>query len=222
MSVVAVIGAGKLGGALARRALAAGHTVRLAGRGDSGAFRARVAAQVPGAQARPVADAVEGADLVVLALPLAQHRSLDPTVLAGHVVIDAMNDWPPTGATGTAAAGAGQDGGGSSVRVQRHLPGTSVVKALNHIGYHDLDDLPLDGAAPRRALALASDDREAARVVAAFLASLGFDPVDAGPLARGASFAPGTEAFAAPVDAARLRRLVGVGREADLRVLVAA
>ena len=220
MSVVAVIGAGKLGGALARRALAAGHTVRVAGRDDSAAFRARVAAEVPGAQALPVEDAVDGADLVVLALPLAQHRRLDPTVLAGHVVVDAMNDWP---AAASPLGGLAEvHDGGSSVRVQRHLPGTSLVKALNHIGYHDLDDEPLVGAAPRRGLALAGDDPAATRLVADFLASLGFDPVDVGPLARGASFALGTAAFTAPADASRLRRMVGVADRADLPVLVAA
>ena len=202
MAVVAVIGAGKLGGALARRALAAGHTVRVAGRLDTPAFRERVARTVPGAQAASVEDAVQGADLVVLALPLGEHRRLDPTLLAGHVVVDAMNDWP---AAGSSASGAAED---SSVRVQRDLPGSFVVKAFNHIGYHDLDDEPLLGSSPRRALAVAGDDRSAARRVAAFVQSLGFDAVDAGPLARGAGFALGTPAFAAPRTATELGALL--------------
>ena len=202
MAVVAVIGAGKLGGALARRALAAGHTVRVAGRLDTPAFRERVARTVPGAQAASVDDAVQGADLVVLALPLGEHRRLDPTLLAGHVVVDAMNDWP---AAGSSASGAAED---SSVRVQRDLPGSVVVKAFNHIGYHDLDDEPLLGSSPRRALAVAGDDRSAARRVAAFVQSLGFDAVDAGPLARGAGFALGTPAFAAPRTATELGALL--------------
>jgi len=202
VAVVAVIGAGKLGGALARRALAAGHTVRVAGRLDTAAFRERVVRTVPGAQAASVEDAVQGADLVVLALPLGEHRRLDPTLLAGHVVVDAMNDWP---AAGSSASGAAED---SSVRVQRDLPGSFVVKAFNHIGYHDLDDAPLRGASPRRALAVAGDDRPAARGVAAFVASLGFDAVDAGPLVRGAGFALGTPAFAAPRTATELGALL--------------
>ena len=77
MAVVAVIGAGKLGGALARRALAAGHTVRVAGRVDTPAFRVRVGLAVPGAQASSVEGVVQDADLVVLALPLGEHRRLD-------------------------------------------------------------------------------------------------------------------------------------------------
>ena len=207
MAVVAVIGAGKLGGALARRARAAGHTVRVAGRGDGAAFRERVALAVPGAQASSVEDAVQGADLVVLALPLGEHRRLDPTLLAGHVVVDAMNDWPAQGSARSATAG--ED---SSVRVQRDLPGASVVKAFNHIGYHDLDDEPLRGASPRRALAVAGDDRAAARTVAAFIESLGFDAVDAGPLDRGADFALGTPAFTASWTASELGALLTSAR----------
>ena len=201
MSVVAVIGAGKLGGALARRALAAGHEVRVAGRQDDAAFRARVAAVAPGAEARTTADAVAGADVVVLALPLAQHTTLDPALLAGHVVVDAMNDWPAAGPAGRS--------GGSSLRVQDHLGGARLVKALNHIGYHDLDDEPFD-ASPRRALALASDDAGAARTVARLLDSLGFDAVDAGPLARGDAFALGTPVFSGRFDSDDLERLLAV------------
>ncbi|SER30928.1 NADPH-dependent F420 reductase [Microlunatus flavus] len=216
MSVVAVVGAGKLGSALARRAVAAGHRVRLAGRDDSPAFRARVAAQVPGAVARTLEDAVDGADLVVLALPLAAHRQLDPAVLAGHVVVDAMNDWP---SGGPSAADASRT---SSTRVQRHLPGARVVKALNHVGYHDLDDEPLVGASPRRALAVAGDDRSAVRTVAAFVDSLGFQAVDAGPLARGSAFALGTPVFDGALDARALRRLVARPAADRSRALVAA
>jgi 8-hydroxy-5-deazaflavin:NADPH oxidoreductase len=216
VSVVAVIGAGKLGGALARRALAAGHEVRVAGRVADDAHRARVAALAPGARALSVAEAVDGADVVVLALPLAEHASLDPALLAGHVVVDAMNDWPAGGQAGRPAAA-----GGSSLRVQRHLAGARVVKSLNHIGYHDLDDEPFD-ASPRRALALASDDAAAARVVARLLDSLGFAAVDAGPLERGASFALGTAAFAGAHDAEALARVLALPARASTPALAAA
>lgn len=216
MTVVAVIGAGKLGGALARRALAAGHEVRLAGRVADAGFRARVAALAPGAEARSVPDAVAGAAVVVLALPLAQLESLDPAVLAGHVVVDATNDWP-AGASERPYATSGQ----SSLHVQRHLEGARVVKSLNHIGYHDLDDEPLD-AVPRRALALASDDAGAARTVARLLESLGFAAVDAGPLARGDAFSLGGPAFAGRHDAKALERLLGVGSPAAAAPLLAA
>ena len=218
MSVVAVIGAGKLGGALARRALAAGHEVRLAGRTADDAFRSRVAALAPGAAARSLADAVAGADVVVLALPLDRLETLDRAVLAGHVVVDAMNDWPAAATTPRSVGTSGP----SSVRVQRHLPASRVVRSLNHIGYHDLDDEPLD-AVPRRALALASDDAGAARTVAELIESLGFAAVDAGPLARGEAFALGTPVFAGRHDAEALARVLGVGPSAaPAPVLVAA
>ena len=217
MSGVAVIGAGKLGGALARRALAAGHEVRVAGRADDASFRTRVATQVPGASARSLRAAVDGADVVVLALPLGRLDRLDAAALDGHVVVDAMNDWPPTTVAGDRLGEA--SGVDSSLAVQRHLRGARVVKTLNHIGYHDLDDEPLV-ARSRRALALASDDARAASVVAGLLDSLGFDAVDAGPLVRGAGFALGSAVFGGRHDADALRQVLAQTRPAP--VLVAA
>ena len=49
----------------------------------------------PGAEPRRVADAVEDADLVVLAIPLHKFTTLDPALLKGKLVVDVMNYWPP-------------------------------------------------------------------------------------------------------------------------------
>ncbi len=194
MSKVAILGVGKVGTAIARAAVAAGHEVTIAGSGPAAPVEFIAEVMAPGAAAATAAAAVQGAEIVVLAIPLPKLASLDPQLLAGHVVIDAMNHWEPTdGALPAMFDGATHTSG----VVAAHLPGARVVKALNHIGYHEMtDDARPAEAADRRGLAAVSDDPEAADIAATFVGSFGFDVVAAGPLSLGVRLEPGTEIFA--------------------------
>lgn len=194
MSRVAILGVGKVGTAIARAALAAGHEVTLAGSGSPDPVQFIVEVMAPGTQTATAEDAVAGSDIVVLAIPLPKLESLDPAMLAGRVVIDAMNHWEPTdGALPPVFAGAPDT---SSV-VAGHLAGARVVKALNHIGYHEMEADARESAAPdRRGLAALSDDPAAAETAAAFVSSFGFDVVPGAPLSLGTLLEPGTEIFA--------------------------
>lgn len=203
MSKVAILGAGKVGTSLARLAVEAGYRVAIAGSGSRDRIHLIIEVLAPGAAAVTAADAVAGADLVVLALPLHRFRDLDTSLLDGHVVLDIMNYWAPIDGRVSEFDDAPE---GTSVLVQRAIPGARVVKTLNHIGYHELEEQhrPL-GAPDRVALGAVGDDPDAVARVLAFLESIGFDAIDGGPLANGVAFQPGSPLFGAPYSADRFR-----------------
>jgi predicted dinucleotide-binding enzyme len=71
-----------------------------------------------------------------------------------------------------------------------------VVKALNHIGYHDLEDQTRPAFAPdRRAAGVAGDDPAAVDLIAGFVDRLGYDPVHLYSLRAGRILQPGGPVF---------------------------
>ena len=200
-----ILGAGRVGTAIARQAMRAGYEVAIAASGDPADIELIVEVMAPGARAVTAAEAARASDLVVLAVPLRRYVTLDPAMLAGRVVVDAMNYWAETDGHLPALETARS----SSEMVADHLTGARLVKTLNHIGYHELEtDHAPAGAPGRRALAVAGDDDAARAGVMDLIDRLGYDAVDAGPLAAGVALEPGTEIFTGRHDRAALERLV--------------
>jgi 8-hydroxy-5-deazaflavin:NADPH oxidoreductase len=189
---ISILGAGRVGTAIARQALKAGYEVLIASSRPPAEIEMIVDVVVPGARAVSTETAAREGEIVILAIPLPKYRTLQPDQLAGKVVVDVMNYWPPT--DGVLAEMQRQPL--SSAVIQQHLPGARLVRTLNHIGYHELEEDGRPAGDPlRRALAVASDDAEARQLVAGFVDRLGYDPVDAGPLAAASQFEPGTTIF---------------------------
>ena len=173
---IAIIGSGNVGRALATSAIRSGHTVTVSS--ASGDTAKKLAEETGAKAAASNRAAAEGAELVVLAVPYtAMVDVLDDLgpALAGKIVVDATN---PLKADYSGLAIEGTSG---AEEIQARLPQSRVVKAFNtQFASRQTDPriagLNVDGF-------VAGDDEEAKAVVLGLVNGIGFNPIDAGPLA---------------------------------------
>ncbi|MET7685266.1 NAD(P)-binding domain-containing protein [Streptomyces sp. NPDC005423] len=192
---IGIIGAGNIGGNLARRLTAVGHDVRVAN--SRGPQTLTELAEETGATPVPVEEAARGAEVVVVTIPLKAVPGLPSGVLDGAaeglVVIDTGNYYPQQRDGRIAAI---EDEGRTESRWTAEHLGHTVVKAFNGTYAQDILDRHRPAGDPERiALPVAGDDEAAKRVVRALIDELGFDTVDAGPLDESWRQQPGTPVY---------------------------
>jgi 8-hydroxy-5-deazaflavin:NADPH oxidoreductase len=208
---IAVLGAGHVGPVIARIAIEAGYHVTIAASGDPEKIALITEVLVPGAEPRWAADAARDTDLVVLAIPLHRFADFDPGLVAGKLVIDAMNYWAPV--DGVREMFEDRELSSSEI-VQRRLAGSIVVKTLNHIGYHDLEDARRPAGSPeRRAIGVAGDNARAVNVAEELIERIGYDTVRLDSLGAGRLLEPGGPVFGAVLGRPEFERAVGAGRQ---------
>jgi 8-hydroxy-5-deazaflavin:NADPH oxidoreductase len=189
---IGIIGAGTIGGTLAKKLAAAGHDVKVANSRGPETIGADVLAT--GAKAVTAADAVQGVDVVILSTP--------PTALPGiatllanlpgeTVVIDTSN-YHPFRDGKIDALEAGQV---ESLWVVEQL-GRPIVKAWNSLVTDSLVNKGKPAGSPGRIALPVAADRERDRTVGMQLVEdTGFDAVDAGTLAESWRQQPGAPSY---------------------------
>jgi predicted dinucleotide-binding enzyme len=193
---IGIMGAGMIGGQVARLAVAAGVNVIVSNSRSPKTLGGLIQELGPRARAATPDEAARESDLVLAAIPFYAYPKLPPDTVAGKVVIDTMNYYPerdgqmPEVQTDMIA---------SSELVQRHLHNARLVKALNNMDWIRLLNRARPAGDPdRSALPVASNDKEAQYQVTKFLHSIGYDAVDMGGLADSWRSEPTMPAYVMP------------------------
>jgi predicted dinucleotide-binding enzyme len=193
MTTIGLIGAGNIGSTVARLAVAAGYDVVLSNSRGPETLAGLVTELGPHARAATPAEAAIAGDLVVVTIPLKHIGQLPVDALAGRTIIDTNNYYPQRDGQ-IAALDAGETT--SAELLQALVPTAHVVKAFNNIHFRHLLTLARPaGAEDRSALSIAGDEESAKAAVSSFLDAIGYDVVDAGPLAEGWRFQTNTPAY---------------------------
>ncbi|MBV9236374.1 MAG: NADPH-dependent F420 reductase [Xanthobacteraceae bacterium] len=177
---IAIVGTGNVGGALAKACSRAGHHIVLGVRNPTDPKVAALAREVK-AEVKMAAEAVQGADIVVLALPWSAAEDAVRALgdLNGKIVIDCMN--PLAMQNGKLGLDRGFSTSGGET-LASWIPEARIVKTLNQVGAEmmaDNADLP-----HRPVMFMAGNDRAAKEAVSALLSDIGFEPLDAGDLTK--------------------------------------
>jgi predicted dinucleotide-binding enzyme len=204
---IGIIGAGHIGGTLARLWVAAGHEVLVSSRhpeelkGLAAALGARAHVGTP-------RDAALFGEVVVVSVPYGALPQVGRDLkveLAGKIVLDTCNPYPSR--DGDMALEARRLSTG--VADPQFLPGTRLVRAFNAINSGDLSSEAHRAGEPV-AIPLAGDDAQALAVAQRLVRDAGFEPVVVGPLSRAREFDVGTAVYTRLLTAPQLRAALGL------------
>ncbi|HEX3473768.1 MAG TPA: NADPH-dependent F420 reductase [Kofleriaceae bacterium] len=203
---IGIIGTGRIGGALAKLWVAAGHEVLISSRHPD-ELRPLAKQLGPRARVGTPKEAASFGDVVLVSVPYKALPELGRDLkaeLAGKIVLDTCNPYP--GRDGDMANEARKKGTG--VADPEFLPGTRLVRAFNAINAGSLAS-EAHRKPPLVGIPLAGDDAEALRVAQRLVTDAGFDPVVVGGLARAREFDVGTPVYTKLLTGAELRKALG-------------
>lgn len=200
---IGIIGAGMIGGTLAKRLVGLGHEVVIANSRGPNTIR-ELAADV-GVTAVTVTEAARGGAIVIVTIPQRAVADLPKDLFAGVpddvIVIETGNYYPSRDGSIPAI----EEGLPESAWVAGQL-GRPVVKAFNNIYFQSLLEKGTPRGTPGRiALPVASDSPDARAKVSSLVDELGFDAVDAGTIEESWRQQPGTPCYANDLEAPQLR-----------------
>lgn len=160
---IGMIGKGNVGGHLGKGLISAGHEVKFGHRDPN----------------ESAAAAAAFGELIIMAVPYSEVKNVAKDIkgsVDGKIVVDVTNALGPgmgplLGSNTSAAE-----------EVQKLFPRSRVVKALNYVFAQNMET----GRFGKEALTafVAGDDAEAKKKVMALAKQIGFEPLDAGPLAN--------------------------------------
>ena len=202
---IGFIGAGNIGGTLARRLAKLGHQVSIANSRGPESLTA-LAAEI-GATPVSVVDAAKAGKIVIISIPTNAvadlPRDLFANVPSSVVVIDVGNYHPELRDGRIDAIDRGMH---DSQWVAQQI-GRPVVKAFNNIFAKSLLEKGVPkGTTGRIALSVFGDSLDAKAAALRLVDDLGFDPVDGGDLDNSWRQQPGTPAYCRDLEATALRR----------------
>jgi predicted dinucleotide-binding enzyme len=203
---IGIIGAGHIGGTLAKAWVAAGHEVLLASRHPE-ELKPLAKQLGPKARVGTPKEAASFGDVVLISVPYKALPELGRDLkaeLAGKVVLDTCNPYP--GRDGDMANEARRKGTG--VASPEFLPGTRLVRAFNAINAGSLAS-EAHRKPPLIGIPIAGDDAEALKLAERLVGDAGFEPVVVGGLSRAKDFDVGTPVYTKLLTAAELRKALG-------------
>jgi hypothetical protein len=203
---IGIIGTGKIGSALARHWVAAGHEVFVSSRHPE-ELAGLVAELGPRAHAGTPREAAAFGSVILVSIPYGAMPQIGTDLraeLAGKVILDTSN--PVERRDGAMALDAVQKGAG--VATAELLHNKRVVRAFNCIPAATLANE--GNRQPERiAIPIGGDDAQALQIAERLVRDAGFDPVRVGSLAQTKQFDLGQPLATGRLTAAEMRKQLG-------------
>jgi predicted dinucleotide-binding enzyme len=204
---IGIIGAGKMGGALAELWAKAGHEVMISS-SHPDELKAQAQAIGPNVHVGTVTEAAAFGPVVLIAMPYGKWPEVGNEIKSktvGKTVIDLTNPYPDR--DGAMAEQARKETTG--VADPKYLPGAHLVRAFNSIIWTDLRKQAHRAGTPA-AIAVAGDDANAVKVTSQLVRDAGFEPVVVGPLSSARLFDVDTPVYVKVMTAAELRKALNL------------